>query len=72
MENLEKISNDLQELKTENAVLKKSVDTLEILFIGFGGLISLILIAGSVTSLISWNTERKRSTETYSLTLNKE
>ena len=72
LENLEKISNDLQELKTENAVLKKSVDTLEILFIGFGGLISLILIAGSVTSLISWNTERKRSTDTYNLTLNKE
>lgn len=72
LENLEKISNDLQELKTENAVLKKSVDTLEILFIGFGGLISLILIAGSVTSLISWNTERKRSSETYNLALQKE
>jgi tetratricopeptide (TPR) repeat protein len=69
---IEKLTEDIQDLKTQNAVLTKSLDTLTIFFSIFGGLISIILIFGAITSGVSWNTNRKRSNETYSLDLKKE
>jgi hypothetical protein len=69
---IEKLTEDVQDLKTQNAVFTKSLDTLNIFFSIFGGLISIILIFGAITSGISWSTDRKRSNETYSLALKKE
>lgn len=69
---IEKLIEDVQNLKTQNAVLNNSLDTLTTLFTIFGVLISIILIFGVVTSGISWNTERMRSKETHSLALKKE
>ena len=69
---IEKLIEDVQDLKTQNAVLTKSLDTLTIFFSIFGGLISIILIFGVITSGISWSTDRKRSNVTYSSSLKKE
>jgi len=69
---IEKLTEDVQYLKTQNAVLSKSLGTLNIFFSIFGGLISIILIFGAITSGISWNTNRKMSNETYSLAIKKE
>ena len=66
-----KLTEVIQDLKTQNAVLTKSLDTLTIFFGIFGGLISIVLIVGTITSLISWNTDRKRSNEIHSLALKK-
>jgi hypothetical protein len=69
---IEKLIEDIQGLKTQNAVLTKTFDTLTIFFSIFGGIISTILIFGAIASGISWNTDRKRSNETYSSSLKKE
>jgi len=69
---IEKLTEDIQDLKTQNAVLTKTFDTLIIYLSIFGGIISIILIFGTITSGISWNTDRKRSNETYSSALKKE
>lgn len=69
---IEKLIEDVQDLKTQNAVMTKSLDTLTIFFSIFGGLISIILIFGVITSGISWSTDRKRSNVTYSSSLKKE
>ncbi len=69
---IEKLIEDVQDLKTQNAVLTKSLDTLTIFFSIFGGLISIILIFGVITSGISWSTDRKRSNVTYPSSLKKE
>ena len=69
---IEKLTEDIQDLKTQNAVLTKTFDTLIIYLSIFGGIISIILIFGTITSGISWNTDRKRSNETYSSALEKE
>ncbi|MDI6751762.1 MAG: hypothetical protein QME07_02740 [bacterium] len=71
-EKIEKLTEVIQDLKTQNAVLTKSLDILTIFFGIFGGLISIVLIIGTITSLISWNKDRKRSDEIHSLALEKE
>ena len=71
-EKIKQLTEAVQDLKTQNAVLTKSLDTLTIFFFIFGSIISIILIISTITSLISWNTDRKRSSETYSLALQKE
>lgn len=71
-EQIKTLSNSVQELKTQNAVLSKTVDTLTLIFSLFAGLIGLVFIVGTLTSLITWNTDRKRSQETYHLVKERE
>ena len=61
---IEKLTEDIQDLKTQNAVLTKTLDTLIIFLSIFGGIISIILIFGTITSGISWNMDRKRLKDT--------
>lgn len=69
---IEQLSNTIQDLETQNAVLTKSVDMITIIFSIFAALIGFVLIAGTITSMFSWNTDRKRSNETYNLVKSKE
>jgi hypothetical protein len=71
-EQIKALSNSVQDLKTQNAVLTKTVDNLTLIFSLFAGLIGLVLIIGTVTSYITWNTDRKRSNETYHLAKERE
>jgi tetratricopeptide (TPR) repeat protein len=69
---IEKLIEDIQDLKTQNAVLTKTFDTFSTFFSIFGVIISTILIFGTIASGVSWNRDRKRSNETYSLAIKKE
>jgi hypothetical protein len=71
-EKIEKLIEDIQDLKIQNAVLTKTFDTFSIFFSIFGVIISTILIFGAIASGVSWYTDRKRSNETYFMTLEKE
>lgn len=71
-EKVKKLTETVQELKTQNAVLNKSVDQLSSFVFGFVGLISFILIIGTGTSLWSWNTDRKRLNDVYDVAKKKE
>jgi cbb3-type cytochrome oxidase subunit 3 len=62
---IKQLTDSTQELKEQNAILSKQLDTLTTFFYGVAGLISIVLVVGTVTSFISWNTDRKRSNETY-------
>lgn len=57
-----------QELRSQNAVLTKQLDWLT----PIAALISLVLLSGTITSLISWNTDRVRSRDTYKMALEKD
>src|SRR5574337_1170289 len=52
-EKLTELSKTVDELKTQNAVLSKTVDNLTWIFSVFAGLIGLVLIIGTVTSFRS-------------------
>ena len=71
-EKINQLTSAVQDLKTQNAVLTKSLDTLTLIFGFFAGLISVVLLVGTITSFISWNTDRRRSSETYYLAHQKE
>ena len=58
---------NVQDLKTQNAVISKNVDNLTLIFSIFSGIIGFIMVFGTITSFITWNTDRKRSNETYHL-----
>ena len=71
-EKINQLTSAVQDLKTQNAVLTKSLDNLTLIFGFFAGLISVVLLVGTITSFISWNTDRRRSSETYYLAHQKE
>lgn len=71
-EKIKKLLETTQDLKTQNAVLTKSLDTLSVIIFSFVGLISLILLLGTGTSLWSWNTDRKRLNDVYKVAEDKE
>ncbi len=71
----EKIENqrkEIESLKSTTAVLTKSLEQQQSLVFGFGGLISLLLIVGSISSFTTLWTDRKRLTEMYDLSIKRE
>jgi|GEM_PF-2327530 len=71
----EKIENqrkEIESLKSNTAVLTKSLELQQVVVFGFGGLISLLLIVGSISSFSTLWTDRKRLTEMYDLSLKRE
>jgi tetratricopeptide (TPR) repeat protein len=66
---IKQLNDATEELKRQNAVLTKQLDTLTLLFFSVSGLISLILLVGTFTSFLSWKTDRARSSKLYDLSL---
>src|SRR3989337_218957 len=48
-EKINQLTSAVQDLKTQNAVLTKSLDTLTLIFGFFAGLISVVLLVGTIT-----------------------
>jgi len=65
VQKVEQLSSVVQELKTQNLVLSTELDRLRGFFYFLGSIMSFVLLVGTITSFISWNTDRKRSKETY-------
>lgn len=63
---------ETESLKSTTAVLTKSLEQQQSLVFGFGGLISILLIVGSISSFTTLWTDRKRLTEMYNWSLKRE
>lgn len=65
----EKTLNDVNATNQANSdrlsAFDKRLDFMSYFFYGFGGLLAIVLAAGSLTSFLNWKTERKRAKEDY-------
>jgi hypothetical protein len=68
-ERIGKLTESTEELKKQNAVVTKQLDTLFVFFIFVAGSISVVLGLGTITSYMSWKTDRARSSRLYDISL---